>query len=460
MDDQIRGVVGVDGIDGDAGAGAGQDRRALEADRLVYARHDALGDHVDVFGAAGALQDHDELVAAEPHAEIRRAAGIAHPLRGDHQHIVAGGMAERIVDLLEAVEVDLHHRHALVAPLRALDQRVEMVGEEGAVVQAGQPVMHGDEGHGIARIDQLMRLAQDDVGHRPEDEERYQDDDADGRVEQRAVQVERAGELGVGESVYALAERGETFKRCLGDGLVELRAFLARQIARRGTLQLQLGFKRGDEAPAIGGQSRGEEIEMIGLGEQHAFDGFRIEPGGRTRIRAGAFQKQVVVCLEFGIGLPERGDQRRLVLARRVIGGIGQEHYPLRQRFLRACERQQRLVALLRGHHLLQQHKGCRRHGGDDQQRDPVCALDEEDQFPGTGIDRRLLHVLRPSGECFFRSVTLGRKALTARLTGRCGGRALPQFGGNGYRAVLHSGGICAIGLAQPKSIPAAAIWV
>ena len=54
-------------------------------------------------------EDHDELVAAEAHAQIGRAAGIAHALRGDDQHIVAGGMAERVVDLLEPVEVELDH---------------------------------------------------------------------------------------------------------------------------------------------------------------------------------------------------------------------------------------------------------------------------------------------------------------------------------------------------------------
>ena len=112
MHDQVVGVVGVDRIDGDAGAGARQDGGALEADRLVDARHDALGDHVDVLGGAGALQDHDELVAAEPHAEVGGAAGLAHALRGHHQHIVAGGVAERVVDLLEAVEVELHARPA------------------------------------------------------------------------------------------------------------------------------------------------------------------------------------------------------------------------------------------------------------------------------------------------------------------------------------------------------------
>ena len=101
-----------------------------------------LATAVDVLAGAGAGQDHDELVAAEPDAQVGRAAGVAHALRGHDQHVVAGGMAERVVDLLEAVEVELQHGEPLAAPVRALDQRVEMVGEEGAVVQA-RSARHG-----------------------------------------------------------------------------------------------------------------------------------------------------------------------------------------------------------------------------------------------------------------------------------------------------------------------------
>jgi hypothetical protein len=136
MDEQVLGVVGIDRVDGDAGAGSRQDRRALEVDRLVDVARDALGHHVDVFGGAGALQDHDELVAAEPDAQVGGAAGVPHALGGQHQHEVAGRVAERVVDLLEAVEVELQDGQPLAAPVRALDQRVEMVGQEGAVVAA------------------------------------------------------------------------------------------------------------------------------------------------------------------------------------------------------------------------------------------------------------------------------------------------------------------------------------
>ena len=119
MNQQIFRIVGIDGIDGNAGAGARKDGRALEDDRLVDLLQDAPGQHVDVLGAAGAIEDHHEFVAAKARAQIRRAAGIAHALRGDDQHIVAGGMAERVVDLLEPVEVELDHRQ----PSRAGDAR-------------------------------------------------------------------------------------------------------------------------------------------------------------------------------------------------------------------------------------------------------------------------------------------------------------------------------------------------
>ena len=312
MHDEVVGVVGVDRVDGDAGAGAGQDRSALKADRLVDAAHDALGDHVDVFGCAGALQDHHELVATEPHADVGSTAGLAHALGGDHQHIVAGGVAERVVDLFEAVEVDLDDCHALVTALGALDQRIEMIGEEGAIVKPGQPVMHGEERHGIARVHQLVRLAQDDVRHRAEDEQRDQDDDADGRIEKRPMQGERAFEAGVGERADAVAQRREPFKGGVGHGFVEHCSFLACEIA--GAVHPKLGFQRRDEAPAIRRKFRREQIDMIWPAKQHAFDGLRIEAGGRHGIGGCPLQQDVIVRLELRDGLSEGGDQRTLIL--------------------------------------------------------------------------------------------------------------------------------------------------
>ena len=58
------------------------------------------------------------------------------------QELVAGHVAEAVVDDLEAVEVEEEDGEVIVrAPLGARDGLVEPVGEQGAVGQAGQGVV-------------------------------------------------------------------------------------------------------------------------------------------------------------------------------------------------------------------------------------------------------------------------------------------------------------------------------
>ena len=123
--------------------------------------------------------------------------------------------------------------------------------------------MHGEERHRVARVHQLVGLAQDDVRHRTENEQRDEDDNADRRVEKRPVQGKRAVETGIGKRIDAIAERAEPFKRGVGDGFVEHRPFLAGKVS--ATTYAKLGFKRRDEAPAVCGEFGREEIEMVRL---------------------------------------------------------------------------------------------------------------------------------------------------------------------------------------------------
>ena len=78
----------------------------------------------DLGRAAGAVDvgaDHDELVAAEPRDRVGRAHRVGQPGREREQHLVPGGVAGRVVDQLEAVEVEHEHRHvdALAVTARA-----------------------------------------------------------------------------------------------------------------------------------------------------------------------------------------------------------------------------------------------------------------------------------------------------------------------------------------------------
>ena len=64
--------------------------------------------------------DDGELVAADAGDEIVAADGVGEPLRHRADQLVADRMAERIVDVLEVVEVDVEHgrRRAALADVR------------------------------------------------------------------------------------------------------------------------------------------------------------------------------------------------------------------------------------------------------------------------------------------------------------------------------------------------------
>jgi hypothetical protein len=64
-------------------------------------------------------------------------------------------VAEGVVDLLEAVEVDEQHGHAVAGALGALERLGEAVVEQAAVGQAGERVvvgLHPDQGFGLLAL--------------------------------------------------------------------------------------------------------------------------------------------------------------------------------------------------------------------------------------------------------------------------------------------------------------------
>jgi hypothetical protein len=80
--------------------------------------------------SSGALMSSPTMgVAAETPDQVRLAHALLEA-RGDlFEQRIAGGMAERIVHILEAVEVEPEHRHQLAVPFRAGHGAVEMLME-------------------------------------------------------------------------------------------------------------------------------------------------------------------------------------------------------------------------------------------------------------------------------------------------------------------------------------------
>ena len=94
--------------------------RDLEALAALVQRRGA-GRENGVDAVAAGRDQHAELVAAEPVGVADVADSLGQPRREPHQQAVAGGVAEGVVVLLEAVEVEQEQgaRVARASPARA-----------------------------------------------------------------------------------------------------------------------------------------------------------------------------------------------------------------------------------------------------------------------------------------------------------------------------------------------------
>ncbi len=95
--------------------------------------------------SVGRLQRRDgELVAAQPRGEAIGEIGRAQPLRDLPQHVVARGMAERVVDALEAVEIHEEDRDRFAPRAGLREALVERPVEGAAIGQLREIVRAGE----------------------------------------------------------------------------------------------------------------------------------------------------------------------------------------------------------------------------------------------------------------------------------------------------------------------------
>ena len=126
-------------VDDDADARAERERAVGDGRRQREPLEQALGEGDGELLAA--LDEHGELVAAEARDGVARARDLLEA-RGDlQQQLIADVVAEVVVDLLEAVEVDEQQRERLARERAARERVVEAVAEEGAVGEPGEAVV-------------------------------------------------------------------------------------------------------------------------------------------------------------------------------------------------------------------------------------------------------------------------------------------------------------------------------
>src|SRR5690606_39459820 len=87
----------------------------------------------------------DELVAAQPRDDVAGPREAAEPPRRLAQELVARVVPERVVDVLEAVEVDVVQRNALPRLARPGERQWQLGGEARAVPEPRQRIEMGEE---------------------------------------------------------------------------------------------------------------------------------------------------------------------------------------------------------------------------------------------------------------------------------------------------------------------------
>ena len=139
--DQGHAVGPVDRVGGRPHAGGDEQLPPVHGERGRQRGDQPAGHHADVAGAGQVGGDEGELVAAHADQHVPLAGGGGQPARHLDQQDVTGGVAERVVDVLEPVQVD--HQHAQRAA--GAGGRGEPTGQDGvqagAVGQAGQRVV-------------------------------------------------------------------------------------------------------------------------------------------------------------------------------------------------------------------------------------------------------------------------------------------------------------------------------
>ena len=113
------------------------------------ASSDPLGHRPGTVGGVEGVDQDGELVATQAGDGVRAPESGPEAIGHGDEQGVADQVAEAVVDVLEAVEVHDHHRHAPRGPGPPGQGLLEPVVEQGPVGQAGQRIVHGLVADGV-----------------------------------------------------------------------------------------------------------------------------------------------------------------------------------------------------------------------------------------------------------------------------------------------------------------------
>jgi hypothetical protein len=104
-------------------------------------------------------QQDPELVASKPSDDVALAHPTREQARNLDERLIAGLVAERVVDVLQAVQIDEQHRRTLAVTLNAVDQPLERAHEAAAVGKVDEEVLMRQLIELVAALLELRDLA-------------------------------------------------------------------------------------------------------------------------------------------------------------------------------------------------------------------------------------------------------------------------------------------------------------
>ena len=117
------------------------DIRAHDRERLGHRAEDPLRDDDGGLGRCDLLDHHGELVAAEPCTRVLGTDARLEPLRDLDEQLVAGRVAEAVVDRLEVVEIDEQDREEVLPAMPPLERMRDAIREEHPVREPRERVV-------------------------------------------------------------------------------------------------------------------------------------------------------------------------------------------------------------------------------------------------------------------------------------------------------------------------------
>ena len=133
-------VAPVARIERDADRGADGERAAFDDEGAAEDREQPLAERRRLVARFEPVPEQREVIAAQPRQQVLAPQRVTQPLGHRAQQRIAGGMAERFVHQLEAVQIDAQQRELRARARRAEDRLAGALAEQAPAGEAGERI--------------------------------------------------------------------------------------------------------------------------------------------------------------------------------------------------------------------------------------------------------------------------------------------------------------------------------